>query len=303
MKDPECDSLASDSDSTEVEEDCDFVQVASERVHSLFKGKKKQDRSEKSVAELMRRNDLKLMKRVVTKVVEHEQLLKRSAILHTQFKGQIKTLQREKDHLMTFEKQITEDLKKLDMEQKTTEINFNKFETEFFPEYMSNYSLTVSQEVLKSVYKTQSAIVTSDMLSKILVEERNTNIQDNINKLEGILREYVLDEDKKVTALVKELHDKQTRDLDKSNLLVSEMNQMVLRHEENFVKDEQEPQEMTEAEMAEQGFYQKHGIVFDKDDQLIRMTKKQLQKLIFKLKERQHKVDDQICGIEDSLHM
>ena len=72
MKDPECDSLASDSDSTEVEEDCDFVQVASERVHSLFKGKKKQDRSEKSVAELMRRNDLKLMKRVVTKVVEHE---------------------------------------------------------------------------------------------------------------------------------------------------------------------------------------------------------------------------------------
>lgn len=303
MKDPECDSLASDSDSTEVEEDCDFVQVASERVHSLFKGKKKQDRSEKSVAELMRRNDLKLMKRVVTKVVEHEQLLKRSAILHTQFKGQIKTLQREKDHLMTFEKQITEDLKKLDMEQKTTEINFNKFETEFFPEYMSNYSLTVSQEVLKSVYKTQSAIVTSDMLSKILVEERNTNIQDNINKLEGILREYVLDEDKKVTALVKELHDKQTRDLDKSNLLVSEMNQMVLRHEENFVKDEQEPQEMTEAEMAEQGFYQKHGIVFDKDDQLVRMTKKQLQKLIFKLKERQHKVDDQICGIEDSLHM
>ena len=78
---------------------------------------------------------------------------------------------------------------------------------------------------------------------------------------------------------------------------------MVLRHEDNFVKEEQEPKELTEAEMAEQGYYQKHGIVFDKDDLLVRMTKKQLQKLIFSLKERQHKIDDQICGIEDSLHM
>lgn len=303
MKDPEGDSVASDSDSTEVEEDCDFVQVASERVHSLFKGKKKQDRSEKSVAELMRRNDLNLMKRVISKVVEHEQLLKRNAIMHTSLKGQIKTLQREKDHLMASEKQITEDLNRLDSEQKTTETNFNKFELEFFPEYMSNYGQTVAQEVLKSVYKTQSAIITSDMLAASLAEERNTNIQDNINKLESSLREYVHEEDNKVSNRVQELNDRQTNELIKTNQFTFLMNEMVLRHEENFVKDEQEPKELTEAEMEEKGYHRKHGVVFDMDDQLVRMTKKQLQKLIFKLKERQHQVDDQVCGIEDSLHM
>jgi len=59
---------------------------------SLFKGKKKKGANEKSVAELMRRNDLVLMKKAIDKVCEHEYLLKRSGQLQTQFKAQIKQL-------------------------------------------------------------------------------------------------------------------------------------------------------------------------------------------------------------------
>jgi len=87
MKDPEVDSADSASDSTEMEEDFDFVAVAKERASTLFKGKKKKDGNEKSVAELMRRNDLNLMRRAMDKIVEHEYLLKRNAVLQTTFKS------------------------------------------------------------------------------------------------------------------------------------------------------------------------------------------------------------------------
>jgi len=81
------------------------------------------------------------------------------------------------------------------------------------------------------------------------------------------------------------------------------MDTMLLQHEANFVKDEQEPAPMSQEEMDGRGYYYKHGIMFDKEDKLVRMTKKELQIKIFKLNERQHNIDDQMCGIEDSLHM
>ena len=43
MKDPEVDSFDSDSDSTEMEDDFDFVTIAKERMGTLFKGKKKKE--------------------------------------------------------------------------------------------------------------------------------------------------------------------------------------------------------------------------------------------------------------------
>lgn len=78
MKDPEVDSFDSDSDSTEMEDNFDFVTQAKERVETLFKGKKKKDPNEKSVAELMRRNDVILIKRAIEKICDHEHLLKRN---------------------------------------------------------------------------------------------------------------------------------------------------------------------------------------------------------------------------------
>ena len=76
MKDPDTISIGSASDSTEYEDDFDFVKLGQERVGHLFKGKKaKKDKDEKSVAELMRRNDLKVMNRMLKITIEHEEKL------------------------------------------------------------------------------------------------------------------------------------------------------------------------------------------------------------------------------------
>ena len=116
MKDPEVDSFESDSDSTEIEDNFDFVSVAKERVETLFKGKKKKEPNEKSVAELMRRNDLILMKKAIEKLCEHDFLLKRSSQLQAQFKNQIKQLQSDKESLNDADIQIQSDLHSLTSE-------------------------------------------------------------------------------------------------------------------------------------------------------------------------------------------
>ena len=76
MKDPDVESIGSASDSTEFDDDFDFVKLGKERVGHLFKGKKaKSDKDEKSVAEQMRKNDLKVMNRMLEITIEHEEKL------------------------------------------------------------------------------------------------------------------------------------------------------------------------------------------------------------------------------------
>lgn len=106
MKDPEVDSFGSDSDSTEMDDDFDFVAVAKERMSTLFKGKKKKEGNEKSVADLMRRNDLVLIRKAMEKLCDHEFLLKRSSQLQTQFKNQLKQLQSDKVNLIETDEKL-----------------------------------------------------------------------------------------------------------------------------------------------------------------------------------------------------
>jgi len=137
MKDPEVDSFDSDSDSTEMEDDFDFVTVAKERTGTLFKGKKKKEANEKSVAELMRRNDLVLMRKAIDKLCEHEFLLKRSSQLQTQFKNQIKQLQIDKVNLIETDEKLQEELSLLRSEHESTNSQLIEFKDAYFPNYMS----------------------------------------------------------------------------------------------------------------------------------------------------------------------
>lgn len=75
MKDPDMESVGSKSDSTEYEDDFDFVEEGRKRVGHLFKAKKSKQKNQKSVAELMRKNDLKVLNRLLQKGVEHEERL------------------------------------------------------------------------------------------------------------------------------------------------------------------------------------------------------------------------------------
>ena len=76
MKDPDVESIGSASDSTEFEDGFDFVQLGKDRVGHLFKAKKGQkDKDEKSLAEQMRKNDLKVINKMLEKSIEHEEKL------------------------------------------------------------------------------------------------------------------------------------------------------------------------------------------------------------------------------------
>ena len=72
------------------------------------------------------------------------------------------------------------------------------------------------------------------------------------------------------------LDDNQKEHLRQTDEKAEQMNQKIIEHEQNFINDEKEPVDMSPEEMEKLGYYYKFGIMFDKDDKLIKMTKKQL---------------------------
>ncbi len=88
------------------------------------------------------------------------------------------------------------------------------------------------------------------------------------------MKEFVLAQDKDIYDHFHLLNHQQKQALKETDDKVEQMDQMLLEHEQNFVNDEQEPKEMSPDEMEKLGYYYKYGIMFDKDDKLIKMTKK-----------------------------
>lgn len=70
MKDPDVgDDSSHDGDSTEIEEGFDFPEIANKRMSKLFMGRKNADLKDKSVEQLLKKNDLKLIKKLIETVV------------------------------------------------------------------------------------------------------------------------------------------------------------------------------------------------------------------------------------------
>lgn len=65
MKDPDEQEFGNDGDSTELEDDFDFVQAARDRADTLFKKKKTKGSKDKALGEMMKKNDLKLINRML----------------------------------------------------------------------------------------------------------------------------------------------------------------------------------------------------------------------------------------------
>ena len=76
MKDPDEDSLNSDHDSTDFEEDFDFLEAAAKRKGNLLRGKKSNGSTENGLYGIMKKNDYLLLNRMLDVLAEHEITLK-----------------------------------------------------------------------------------------------------------------------------------------------------------------------------------------------------------------------------------
>jgi len=119
------------------------------------------------------------------------------------------------------------------------------------------------------------------MLEEALVIERETNTQTtqiNINKMGATLKE-LLNETKETMSdrLTKQI-DQQTRDLavykKSTNEYIDWVNEMVKQHEQNFLDEEKEPEELSPEEMDERGITVRYGMMFDRDGNMVKLTKK-----------------------------
>ena len=65
MKDPDVQHVEYEGDSTELEDEFDFVAAARKRENTLLKKKKNKASSEKALGEMMKKNDLKILNRML----------------------------------------------------------------------------------------------------------------------------------------------------------------------------------------------------------------------------------------------
>lgn len=72
MKDPDEDSANSDHDSTDFEEDFDFLEAAKRRKGNLLRGKKANGSTEQGLYGIMKKNDFLLLNRMLDVIAEHE---------------------------------------------------------------------------------------------------------------------------------------------------------------------------------------------------------------------------------------
>jgi hypothetical protein len=75
MKDPDAQQVVDDGDSTELEEDFDFVEAARARADTLFKKKKSKESKDKALGEMMKKNDLKIVNRMLTLAADQVEIL------------------------------------------------------------------------------------------------------------------------------------------------------------------------------------------------------------------------------------
>ena len=79
------------------------------------------------------------------------------------------------------------------------------------------------------------------MLQDELVKERETNIQQLIDKLEEILRSYIKQEDQLIIDNLEKFNTEQKAEIKKTHTYIQEVNSTVEDHQQKFLKDEEEP--------------------------------------------------------------
>jgi len=119
------------------------------------------------------------------------------------------------------------------------------------------------------------------MLEEALVIERETNTQTaqvNINKMGETLKELLNETQETMAVGFTKQIDQQARDLESykksTNEYIDEVNEMVKQHEQNFLEEEKEPEELSPEEMEERGITVRYGMMFDRNGNMVKLTKK-----------------------------
>ena len=139
MKDPDLDSFGSQSDSTEYEDDFDFIEEGRKRIGHLFHAKRSKEGTEKSVAELMRRNDLKVLNRLLEKGIEHEERLQSNQHRVEDMLGQLDDLFNFRSDVHKQDEANVNQFTDVEAIIQNVDLKFETFSKETFPSYMGKF--------------------------------------------------------------------------------------------------------------------------------------------------------------------
>jgi len=175
-----------------------------------------------------------------------------------------------------FEKKVAKDFKEVRTNNEATDRKLHYFRDDYFPKFMGTFKEEVVEEVTLMVNQTTAQVVTEQMLEEALVTERETRIQVNIDKMADALKELLNESQEMVTTRFTKATEEQTAHLQKATEYIHQVNEMVLQHEQNFKDEDKDPEDLSPAELEERGITVRYGVRFDRDGNMVKMTKKEI---------------------------
>lgn len=300
MKDPDLDSLASESESSDFEEGFDFLQRAQDRVGKFMHGRKQKDSKVKGLKDLMKPNDVLLMNKMLAKVVEHELKLEENRLEFQKVGENIGQLQNWQKEIDDYQAQVQEKFEEMKEEAEANHAKFLDFKDQEFPEYMVDYRKDMVETLIKDVNKVQGELVTMEILGGELEHERNTNIRGNIDEMAAQLRTAIKAQNEETSNYFQGELDKQHVELVENRAYAQKIHKQVVQHEEHFQREEEANEEPTEAQMQAQGLTKKFGLTFDKNGNIATMSKKDVQLRLLESNVRQATLEDLIKGLTET---
>ena len=209
----------------------------------------------------MRVNDFVIINKAIQKTAEHEtfkqELMKLGVFdfIHQT----VESLHDHEDKIDELQKEVKK-IKKREKEMRET----------YLPDQFEEYKKSMADSIIETVNNMNGGPVTEGKVLDMLQNERSTNIKADIDVLAQKVDKLVENEIIKMVDLV----DEQGVQIKDAKVFADNMNTMVMKHEQQFEEELLEPEKLTDEQDAMLGLYKKHGMKFDKDSNIVILTKK-----------------------------
>lgn len=263
-------------------------------------GRKQKDSKVKGLKDLMKQNDIVLINKMLAKVVEHELKLEENRLEFERVEQRFQEVHDWQKETEEYHAKVEERFEQVKEEAEANHEKFLDFKDQEFPQYMVDYRQDMVETLIKDVNQLEGELVTMEVLEEELETERKTKIQDNIDEMANQLRTAIAAQNEETSHYFQQKIDKQQVELKENREYADKINEQVVEHTEQFKQEEEANQELTEEQMQEQGITKKYGLTFDKNGNIAKMSKKDVQLRLLESNVKQAYLEDLIKGLTET---
>ena len=147
----------------------------------------------------------------------------------------------------------------------------------------------MTKNIIQTINELNGGSVSEGKVLKMISDEREKHVKKDLEEVEKRMTNLIVK-----TVLPK--IDENSQHIAKVDQFSQELNEQIIVHEKKITHDEKEVG-MTAEEEEEQGIIVRYGLKFDKNNEMAKLTRNEIQTLIMKANEEIFNIHDQLKGI------